>query len=37
MSVPRAPKGTYDLLPDEADQRDEIVAAAARDAGTIAS
>ncbi len=30
MSSPRAPKGTYDLLPDEAAERDAIVAAAAR-------
>ncbi|HJW75232.1 MAG TPA: histidine--tRNA ligase [Thermoleophilia bacterium] len=30
MSTPQAPKGTYDLLPDEAAERDEIVAAAAR-------
>jgi histidyl-tRNA synthetase len=30
MSAPQAPKGTYDLLPDEAAERDEIVAAAAR-------
>ena len=30
MSSPRAPKGTYDLLPDEAQRRDSIVATAAR-------
>ncbi|MCX6372166.1 MAG: histidine--tRNA ligase [Actinobacteria bacterium] len=30
MNAPRAPKGTYDLLPDEAARRDAIVAAAAR-------
>ncbi len=30
MSSPRAPKGTYDLLPDDAEQRDAVVAAAAR-------
>ncbi len=30
MSAPRAPKGTYDLLPDEAAERDAMVAAAAR-------
>jgi histidyl-tRNA synthetase len=30
VSAPRAPKGTYDLLPDEAARRDAIVAAAAR-------
>ncbi|MCX6364350.1 MAG: histidine--tRNA ligase [Actinobacteria bacterium] len=30
MSAPRAPKGTYDLLPDEAARRDAIVATAAR-------
>ena len=30
MSAPRAPKGTYDLLPDEAARRDAMVAAAAR-------
>jgi len=30
MSTPQAPKGTYDLLPDESAERDEIVAAAAR-------
>ncbi len=30
MSGPRAPKGTYDLLPDEAAERDAVVAAAAR-------
>ena len=30
MSSPRAPKGTYDLLPDEAAERDAVVAAAAR-------
>lgn len=30
MSVITAPKGTYDLLPDEAAQRDLVVAAAAR-------
>ena len=30
MSSPRAPKGTYDLLPDEADERDAVVATAAR-------
>jgi histidyl-tRNA synthetase len=29
VSSPRAPKGTYDLLPDEAAERDDIVAAAA--------
>ncbi len=30
MSAPRAPKGTYDLLPDEAARRDATLAAAAR-------
>ncbi len=30
MSALKAPKGTYDLLPDEAAQRDHVVAAAAR-------
>lgn len=30
MSGPRAPKGTYDLLPDAAAERDAVVAAAAR-------
>lgn len=30
MSAPRAPKGTYDLLPDEAARRDAVVATAAR-------
>ena len=30
MNAPRAPKGTYDLLPDDAEQRDAVVAAAAR-------
>ena len=30
MSSPRAPKGTYDLLPDQAAERDAVVAAAAR-------
>jgi len=30
VSAPRAPKGTYDLLPDEAARRDAMVAAAAR-------
>ena len=30
MSSPRAPKGTYDLLPDDAAERDAVVAAAAR-------
>ena len=30
MSSPRAPKGTYDLLPDEAAERDAVVATAAR-------
>ncbi len=30
MSSPRAPKGTYDLLPDDAAKRDAVVAAAAR-------
>ena len=30
VSGPRAPKGTYDLLPDEAARRDAVVAAAAR-------
>ena len=30
MSAPRAPKGTYDLLPDDAAERDAVVAAAAR-------
>ncbi len=30
MSVPRAPKGTYDLLPDEAAKRDAMVSTAAR-------
>jgi histidyl-tRNA synthetase len=30
VSSPRAPKGTYDLLPDEAAERDAVVAAAAR-------
>ncbi len=30
MSAPRAPKGTYDLLPDQAAERDAVVAAAAR-------
>ena len=30
MSATRAPKGTYDLLPDEAARRDAIVATAAR-------
>ncbi len=30
MSGPRAPKGTYDLLPDEAALRDHVVATAAR-------
>jgi len=30
MITPRAPKGTYDLLPDAAAERDVIVAAAAR-------
>ena len=30
MSAPRAPKGTYDLLPDEAARRDAMVASAAR-------
>ena len=30
MSGPRAPKGTYDLLPDEAARRDAVVAVAAR-------
>ena len=30
MSRPRAPKGTYDLLPDEAAARDAVVATAAR-------
>lgn len=29
MSVPRAPKGTYDLLPDDAERRDLVVGAAA--------
>ena len=29
MSAPRAPKGTYDLLPDEAARRDAMVAVAA--------
>jgi histidyl-tRNA synthetase len=30
VSAPRAPKGTYDLLPDEAARRDAMVATAAR-------
>lgn len=30
MSSPRAPKGTYDLLPDQAAERDAVVAVAAR-------
>ncbi len=30
MTAPRAPKGTYDLLPDEAAARDAVVAVAAR-------
>jgi histidyl-tRNA synthetase len=30
VTTPRAPKGTYDLLPDEAAARDAVVAAAAR-------
>ena len=30
MSAPRAPKGTYDLLPDQAARRDATVATAAR-------
>lgn len=30
MSTPSAPKGTYDLLPDEAAERDAVVATAAR-------
>ncbi len=30
MNAPRAPKGTYDLLPDDAARRDAIVAVAAR-------
>jgi histidyl-tRNA synthetase len=30
VSGPRAPKGTYDLLPDEAAERDALVAAAGR-------
>ncbi len=30
VSSPRAPKGTYDLLPDDAAERDAVVAAAAR-------
>ena len=30
MSAPRAPKGTYDLLPDEAARRDAMVSTAAR-------
>lgn len=30
MSSPRAPKGTYDLLPDEAEERDAMIVAAAR-------
>jgi hypothetical protein len=30
MSTPQAPKGTYDLLPDEAAERDDIVATARR-------
>jgi histidyl-tRNA synthetase len=30
MSTPQAPKGTYDLLPDEAAERDGIVAGAVR-------
>jgi histidyl-tRNA synthetase len=30
VSAPRAPKGTYDLLPDEATRRDLMVSAAAR-------
>ncbi|HEX5642662.1 MAG TPA: histidine--tRNA ligase [Thermoleophilia bacterium] len=30
MTAPRAPKGTYDLLPDAAAERDAVVAAAAR-------
>ena len=30
MSAPRAPKGTYDLLPDEAARRDAMVVSAAR-------
>ena len=30
MSAPRAPKGTYDLLPDEATRRDAMVSTAAR-------
>jgi len=30
VSAPRAPKGTYDLLPDEAARRDAMVSAAAR-------
>ena len=30
MSGPRAPKGTYDLLPDDAARRDAVVAVAAR-------
>ena len=30
MSGPKAPKGTYDLLPDEAARRDAVVVAAAR-------
>ena len=30
MSAPRAPKGTYDLLPDEAARRDAMVSVAAR-------
>jgi histidyl-tRNA synthetase len=30
VNAPRAPKGTYDLLPDEAARRDRLVATAAR-------
>ena len=30
MSSPRAPQGTYDLLPEESAERDAVVAAAAR-------
>jgi histidyl-tRNA synthetase len=30
VSLPRAPKGTYDLLPDQAAERDAVVAVAAR-------
>jgi len=30
VSSPRAPKGTYDLLPDEAEERDAMIVAAAR-------